>query len=91
MLMTSVFFDCFEKSLAYTESLPSFIVVRRQMEELICGGFFAPPSNIGCAQTPSKIGLIALVFTFSKQFYPFSYLWAKIILHHVKSTTKSIC
>ena len=27
------------------------------MAELTRGGFFAPPSNIGYARTPSKIGL----------------------------------
>ena len=54
--MTSLFFCCFEKFLAYTVFLPSFIVARHQMAELTWGAF--PPSNIGVAQTPSKIGLM---------------------------------
>ena len=38
------FFGCFEKFLAYTIFLPSFIVVRHQMAELTWGGgFFALP------------------------------------------------
>ena len=52
------FFGCFEKFLAYTVFLPSFIVVRHQIAELTWGGGgFAPTSNIGVARTPSKIGL----------------------------------
>ena len=53
--MTSLF-CCFEKFLAYTLFLPSFIVVRHQMAELNWGGFLPPPP----VQTPSKIGLTNL-------------------------------
>ena len=37
------FFCCFEKLLAYTLLLPSFIVVRHQMARVKLGGFLAPP------------------------------------------------
>ena len=39
-------FGCFEKFLAYTVFLPSFIVVRHQMAELTLGGDFLPPHPI---------------------------------------------
>ena len=56
--MTSLIFGCVEKFLTYTVFLPSFIVVRHQMAELTWGAFLPlTPSNIGCARTPSKIGL----------------------------------
>ena len=39
------------------------------MAELTRGGFFAPPSNIGCARTPSKIGLNETTTYLSKPFH----------------------
>ena len=54
------FFGCFEKFLAYTVFLPSFIVVRHQMAELTWGAFLPPSqSNIAVSRTLSKIGLNA--------------------------------
>ena len=57
MLMTSLIFGCFEKFLAYTIYLPSFIVVRYQMAELNWEASPPPPSIMGVSRTPSKIGL----------------------------------
>ena len=57
MFMTSLIFCCFEKFLAYTVYLPSFIVVRHQLAELTWEGFFAPPPSIGVSWIPFKIGL----------------------------------
>ena len=54
-------FHCFEKFLAFTLFLSSFIVVRRQMAELKLRGFLPPPpSIIGVSQTPSKVGFSCL-------------------------------
>ena len=54
----SQIFGCFEKFLAYTLFLPSFIVLRHQMVELNWGeGLFGPLSIIGVSRTSSKIGL----------------------------------
>ena len=66
-------FCCFEKFLAYTLFLTSFIVVRHQMVELNWGGgFFAPPSVLGVSRTLSKIGLknkFQMIKLFSHSFY----------------------
>ena len=54
------FFYCFEKFLAYTLFVPSFIVVRHQMAELNWGeGFLPPPPPVHYRGilNPSKIGL----------------------------------
>ena len=50
------FFYCFEKFLAYTPFLRSFIVVRHQMAEFNWG-LFCPPSIIGVSRASPKIGL----------------------------------
>ena len=60
-------FCCFEKFLAYTHFLPSFIVLRQQMVELNWrggggGGFWPHLSIIGVYQTLSKIGLKLQIF-----------------------------
>ena len=57
VLMTSLIFCFFEKFLAYTLFLPSFIVVRHQMVELNWGAFLPPLSITGVSRTLSKIGL----------------------------------
>ena len=51
-------FCCFQKFLAYTLFLPSFIVVRHQMAELNWG---ASPIHYWVFRTPSKIGLRLLI------------------------------
>ena len=65
--LTDVF--VFEKFLAYTLFLPSFIVVRLQMAELKRGDFLPPPpsSIIGVSRTPSKIGLTLKLNSYTVQ------------------------
>ena len=58
-------FWCFEKFMAYTLFLRSFIVVRPQMATLNWG-LFAPQSILGVSRTPSKIQLIAILVFFSR-------------------------
>ena len=50
--MTSLILCCFEKFLAYTLFLPSFIAVRRQMAELNWGAFCPSIHLFGGIQDP---------------------------------------
>ena len=52
------YFAKFEKFIAHSIIIPSFMTIGSQMSELDWGAFLPPSYKIGCQNTPYKLGLI---------------------------------